>query len=327
VTTLTNPTPEVSDSFGIAVAGVGPDKVLVGAHADHFGANNGGAAYLFSTNGALLTTITNPTPATGDQFGVSVAAVGGEAMLIGAAHDSGGGTDAGAVYLFGTGGELLGIGSGTALELASIGGGGNKNFVINTTGFIGLGTTDPQAVLHVSGNNSQLRLHDTGRNNFWSLYTENHPTPAISGNLLFIPGPGGVFGFIQKTTGNYFSGSDLRLKTEVCTLTGVLDRVLELRPVSYRFKSGTEPSPRTLGLIAQEVEPLFPEVVSERDGMKSMAYSELVPVTVGAIQELNRKYEKEFQRKETEIAELKRSVEELKTLVNALARKSEAGAR
>jgi hypothetical protein len=172
-----------------------------------------------------------------------------------------------------------------------------------------------------------LRLHDTGRGNYWNIYTENHPNAAISGNLLFMPGPNGVYGFIQKSTGNYFSSSDARLKEEIHDLDGVLDRVLKLRPVSYRFKSASGEAPRTLGLIAQEVEPLFPEVVGEHDGMKSLAYAELVPVTVGAIQELNQKLTNELKRRDAENAELKRNVDELKALVNGLAQKLERGGR
>ena len=84
--------------------------------------------------------------------------------------------------------------------------------------------------------------------------------------------------------------------------------------------------PRTFGLIAQEVEPLFPEVVAEREGIKSLAYSALVPVTVGAIQELNQKLTNELKQQATEITELKQSVEELKSLVNAMAKKN-GGAR
>lgn len=45
----------------------------------------------------------------------------------------------------------LGTGAGTALELASIGGGGNKNFIINTIGRVGIGTTKPSAKLHIMG--------------------------------------------------------------------------------------------------------------------------------------------------------------------------------
>ena len=64
----------------------------------------GGAAYLFSTNGALITVITNPTPANSDFFGTDLAAVGEDKLLIGAIGDD---TFAGAAYLFSTNGTLL----------------------------------------------------------------------------------------------------------------------------------------------------------------------------------------------------------------------------
>lgn len=44
-----------------------------------------------------------------------------------------------------------GSGTGTALKLQSVGGGGNKNFLIETTGFVGIGTLTPQAKLDVAG--------------------------------------------------------------------------------------------------------------------------------------------------------------------------------
>ncbi len=107
LTTLTNPTPAATDFFGIAVAAVGSDRVLVGAYGDNTGASDAGAAYLFSTNGTLLTTFTNPTPAANDFFGWSVAAVGSGRVLIGSYNDSSGGVNAGAAYLFSTNGTLL----------------------------------------------------------------------------------------------------------------------------------------------------------------------------------------------------------------------------
>ena len=100
LTTITNPMPQVSVSFGISLAVVGSDKLLIGTPFDDRGANSAGVAYLFSANGTLLTTITNPAPAFDDEFGISVAAVGSDKVLIGAFFDDTGDTDAGAAYLF-----------------------------------------------------------------------------------------------------------------------------------------------------------------------------------------------------------------------------------
>jgi len=107
LTTFTNPAPAGFGSFGLAVAGVGTDKVLVGAPADDTGAANAGVAHMFSTNGTLLMTFTNPAPADYDYFGGAVAAVGTDRVLIGTDRDDTGATDAGVVYLFSTNGTLL----------------------------------------------------------------------------------------------------------------------------------------------------------------------------------------------------------------------------
>jgi hypothetical protein len=102
ITTITNPTPGFDDSFGSSVAGVGADRVLIGARWDDTGGEDAGAAYLFDLAGNLLTTITNPTPASGS-FGSSVAAVGVDRLLIGAGSLA----SAGAAYLFDLAGNLL----------------------------------------------------------------------------------------------------------------------------------------------------------------------------------------------------------------------------
>jgi hypothetical protein len=107
LTTFTNPIPATNDNFGQSVAAVGNDRVLISA-IDYGGAKGtGGAAYLFNTNGALLTTFNNPTPAASDYFGWSVAAVGSTRVLIGAYQDGAGAFQAGSAYLFSTNGSLL----------------------------------------------------------------------------------------------------------------------------------------------------------------------------------------------------------------------------
>jgi len=107
LTTFTNPAPAVEDLFGLSVVLVGTDRVLMGAWRADAGATDAGAAYLFNTNGALLTTFTNPTPAMDENFGVSVAAMGSDRVLIGAIRNDTGATDAGAAYLFSANGALL----------------------------------------------------------------------------------------------------------------------------------------------------------------------------------------------------------------------------
>jgi hypothetical protein len=335
--TLSNPTPASGDQFGIAVAAVDANHMLIGAASDDSDATDAGAAYLFSTDGTLQWTYRNPAPANGDRFGNAVTAVGSGQVLIGALQDDAGATDSGAAHLFALESFAPGLvadtvkpgsvttsrledGAVTLEKLDSTIGVWTRagNNVYRATGNVGIGTTSPQTTLHVEGNNSHLRLHDSARGNFWHIYTENHPNPAIAGNLLFFPGPTGTYGYIQKSTGNYFSSSDARLKQDVRGLEGVLDRVLQLRPVTYRFTSAPDSAPRTIGLIAQDVEPLFPEVVGEHDGMKSLAYSELVPVTVGAIQELNQKLQAELQRRDIENASLREELKAIRTLVEQL---------
>jgi hypothetical protein len=70
------------------------------------GARDAGTAYLFSTNGTLLTTFTNPAPTAFDHFGHAVAAVGSDRVFVGAPDADQGATDAGVGYLFNTNGTL-----------------------------------------------------------------------------------------------------------------------------------------------------------------------------------------------------------------------------
>src|SRR5262249_4328378 len=83
--TFYSPNPMENALFGYAIAAVGTDRVLIGAHRDSTIATEAGAAYLFDANtGELLHTFYSPTPDAGDCFGISVAAVSTDKVLIGA---------------------------------------------------------------------------------------------------------------------------------------------------------------------------------------------------------------------------------------------------
>jgi hypothetical protein len=203
--------------------------------------------------------------------------------------------------------------------------GGGNTLTATASGNVGIGTSSPQTALHVRGaDGAQLRLHSQVNNEYWNIYNESFNN---TGNLLFAAGPTGGYAWIRKSDGAYFSSSDGRLKRGITSLGDVLQRVLLLRPVAYHMRAEPQNAPQTFGFIAQEVERLFPEVVGEYNGMKSLAYSELVPVTVQAIQELNQKLEDKLQEKDKEIQELRQSVAELKRLVGKLVEQQKGDGR
>ncbi|HKI70050.1 MAG TPA: tail fiber domain-containing protein, partial [Verrucomicrobiae bacterium] len=115
------------------------------------------------------------------------------------------------------------------------------------------------------------------------------------------------------------------MKCNITDLDGALDRLLQLRPVSYRFRSAPKNAPRSLGLIAQEVEPLFPEVVGEgMNGMKDIAYNGLIPVAIRSIQELEQKMEDKSQESESRIQKLEAENAELDQKNQLLERRLDA---
>jgi hypothetical protein len=83
--------------------------------------------------------------------------------------------------------------------------------------------------------------------------------------------------------GTITSNSDARLKTNVETITGALDKVLALRGVMYdRISTGK----REMGQIAQEAEAIVPELVfTDAEGIKSIAYANTVALLIEAIKE------------------------------------------
>lgn len=86
------------------------------------------------------------------------------------------------------------------------------------------------------------------------------------------------------TYGGIFAGSDISLKTDVKPLSAPLDKLLSLRGVEFRWKH--EPSGREIGMIAQEVEPVFPELVSVGpDGLKSIQYDGFTAVMIEAMKQ------------------------------------------
>jgi hypothetical protein len=86
--------------------------------------------------------------------------------------------------------------------------------------------------------------------------------------------------------GNVTAYSDARLKENVKTIENAVDLVNQMRGVYYdRIDTGEA----GVGVIAQEMQDIVPEVVKENDGTFSVAYGNLVGVLIEAVKELSNK--------------------------------------
>ncbi len=91
-----------------------------------------------------------------------------------------------------------------------------------------------------------------------------------------------------------YSTSDKRLKENIKPLDSALDKVLKISGVEFDWKELTEEEKKTIhgneghdvGVIAQEIEEVLPEVVTTREsGYKAVKYEKIVPLLIEAIKE------------------------------------------
>ena len=113
--------------------------------------------------------------------------------------------------------------------------------------------------------------------------------------------------------GNLNINSDARLKANIISLGATLSKLLQIDGKSYTMKKD-ESDKQKIGLLAQDIEKVFPELVSESNGIKSVNYQGLVPVLINALKE---------QQNEIELLKQQQSeIDELKTMLKTLIEKT-----
>jgi hypothetical protein len=106
-----------------------------------------------------------------------------------------------------------------------------------------------------------------------------------SGNRLYVTSfSGGVY--LTSGATSWTANSDIRLKNINSHIENAVEKLSTLQTINFCYKND-KTNKQNLGLIAQEVEKIFPELI-DKDGedMLGVRYTELVPVLIKAIQEL-----------------------------------------
>jgi len=145
---------------------------------------------------------------------------------------------------------------------------------------VGIGTATPAYMLDVLG---------TGTGGVIARFNDSNTT-----------------GCTLATDGTISCSSDINLKKNIVTLDGkdfvlsendetdwssegVLARLMSITPVTYNWKSELNTDSKHIGLIAQDVERVFPDIVTtdKTTGYKSLGYTNFIPYTIKAVQELD----------------------------------------
>ena len=155
-------------------------------------------------------------------------------------------------------------------EYANVGSGEPNLLLVKSGGNVGIGTTTPWRTLSVNGTAAFTGLTNNG--------TGYYACVSTTGELA--------------TSTTACGASSERFKTNINDLTYGLDTVLQLRPVSFNWKSDFINSSSTqIGFIAEEVGLLIPEVIGHDDKgtIMNLDYPKLTSVLVNAIKEINTK--------------------------------------
>ncbi len=306
--------------IGTATTGLAfdPNQIEVIGTGLHLNFNSAQDVYLVNGGGDVAIGHNAPVAkldveSTGWQFRLDNDATGGNDWYIGSSADT---------WAVGGGKFIISPNAGSA----------NSLFVIEPDEQVGVGTTAPLARFHVSADAGEdaMRVQVNGATRFM---VHDNGGVSIGANLgppaegLYVRGESEFDGDVMPDDDNSYDlgaplfrwdnvwatngiiqTSDLRLKTEIAPLVGGLDRIQQLRPVTFKWKSSPDGASK-VGLIAQEVQQVVPEVVADQgdEAPLGVNYAELVPVLIQAVQEQQTQIEAQQQ----EINELKQLVEQL----------------
>ena len=127
-----------------------------------------------------------------------------------------------------------------------------------------------------------------------SITNATAATSAVTGALK-VTGGVGISGALHVTAASFFYNditswysSDRRLKDNLAPITGALDKISQIGGYTFDWKPAADKNEaHDVGVIAQEVQVVLPEVVVEREnGYLAVNYEKLIPLLIQGIKEL-----------------------------------------
>lgn len=206
------------------------------------------------------------------------------------------------------------------------------NLTVNGSGTLSFGAAIGQLVnlvgsLYAVGVQSDTLYFRTGNHFSWhriGIHSDTAHDPGAGGlELMRLTSPGNLNVRGNVVANSVILSSDRNAKKDFRSVEpqSVLDKLAALPVSEWSYKS--DPSVRHLGPMAQDFHAAFGVGPDDRH----IATVDADGVALAAIQGLNGKFEDEMERKDDEIASLKQAITDLRRSVEALARKSEGGAK
>jgi hypothetical protein len=299
-----------STSMGRNSIASGGASTAMGLETRAIGDNSVSMGYSTKAEGHFSTAMGSGTTAEGQfstAMGYSTITKGDASTAMGSSTISTGNSSvASGLNTIASGEESFTMGRGTISKPFALLAIGQYNDTTTSFSTSGWDLRDPVFVI---GNGSS---HESRSNIFTVLKSGNtaigHASPTqmldVNGNARFRNiGSDAYVGAVNIASDGTLTTatSDVRLKDNISTLTNSLNAVLNLRGISFTWKNEPEMGSR-IGFVAQEVEPVLPELVftNPADGLKGVNYAEMTAVLVEAVKEQQKQ------------------IDELRALVNSL---------
>lgn len=190
-------------------------------------------------------------------------------------------------------------------------------------GRVGIGTRNPPYLLSLAtadANQTRIRIDsganyvEFGRTTTYAFIQLNNSHWTTANRAVTYDGDA-----------NWDFSSDRKLKKDIVDAEPMLDRAMQVKVRRYRWKEDPDNAAHKLGVVAQEVQPLFPHLVSEiqlptqpgsdapGEKVLQVGYGDFALIALKAVQELKTKYDAELSEMREQLAAVIRDNQELRS--------------